>query len=512
MLKRKIIFLSIFLKIFFSVAQDIWSPDSPVLDSVSVDISNINGDVYIGWQASDSADVAGYYIYTDSSIGSNIIWLLKDTVLGQNNTLYIDNNSLASYQSVGYRVAAFDNSNNISLMTEPHFTIYVFPYLEDQNCTKIVRLVWQYYIGWQEVVRYEIYRKKDTEQNFTYIGDVPGNIREYVDENLQDNTNYCYYVKAISSDGFSSSSNRPCILVDIPNLPEYVEIANVSTIEENKIQITVLADETTDGSNSLLLYRKKVGEDDSNYKQIAKTTLKNGVKEYNFIDNSADNINYIYKVAVINLCGNTILESEEAGNIVIKLSLIDNLKYFLEWNAYSWWEGGIDSTFLYRQIDNYRVEVIKEEDIIFNDYFDNLTQYNFRSKFYEGNFCYYVRFKQKEQSPDSEKIYYSQSNKICFTEFSRVFLPNAFFPYWAKDSINSIFKPSALFIKKQGYYFAIYDRWGNRIFETTNPQRGWDGSLPNGEKAPMGYYTYYLIYVDNKNEIHKRSGKFIAIE
>ncbi len=512
MLRLRVLFILLFIGVFAGNAQDIWAPDPPVLDSVSVDVSNVNGDVIIGWEPSDSADVEGYYIYTDSTVGGSVIWVIKDTVWGRLNTLYIDDNSSAGYFSVGYRIAAFDYSKNVSLMTDPHFTIYAFPYLEDQDCGKRVRLAWQHYVGWTSIEKYKVYRKADYDNNFVYVGEVPGSKREFIDTDLQDGVNYCYYVRAVSDTGTTAASNRPCILVDIPNVPEFIEIAAVSTIEKNKISITVLADETTDGTNYIVLYRKRAGEDDTKYKQVAKTTLKSGVREYNLTDNTADNVNYIYKAAVINPCGTKVLESEEAGNIVITLDFVDDLQFFLQWNSYVWWNGGVDSTVLYRQMDEYDPEPVKKEDISFNDFFDDLTTYDFRTRFYEGNFCYYAEFKQKEQSEHADKVYYSRSNKVCVTEFSRVFMPNAFVPYWVNDTVNSIFKPSALFIKKEGYYFAVYDRWGNRIFETSDPNRGWDGTLPSGKKANGGYYIYYLIYTDNNDEIHKRSGRFIAIE
>jgi len=40
-------------------------------------------------------------------------------------------------------------------------------------------------------------------------------------------------------------------------------------------------------------------------------------------------------------------------------------------------------------------------------------------------------------------------------------------------------------------YFAVYDRWGEKIFETENKSIGWDG-LYNGEKVPPGVFVYYL--------------------
>ncbi len=505
MLKSFIHIVLFFIVISVS-AQDIWAPDPPVLDSVSVDISNISGNVYIGWEPSDSSDVAGYYIYADSSVGDNVIWVLKDTVLGKYTTLYLDHTAKAGYYSEGYRIAAFDYSNNVSLMTPPHYTIYAFPYEQDDGCSVKIKLSWSPYIGWSGVQEYRIYRKDSPTGQFQYIATVSSNEHTYIDEDLQDGVNYCYIVKALGDNGFTSSSNRPCFLVDIPNVPSYIKIANVSTIGENRIEVTVLADENTDGSNKIALYRKRYGEDDGQYKKVATITLKNGKKEYKIIDNTADNVQYRYKAWVYNSCGNAILASNEASNIVMQIQTLEDLQFFLQWNVYMDWESGVDSTYVFRQFDNYLPQIIYKSDVTAADMYQDLSTYDFRSKFYEGKICFYVKFKEKAPSQYADHIYYSQSNKVCVQEFSRVFLPNAFVPRITSDTINSVFKPTTLFIKKAGYYFAVFNRWGEKIFETTNPEIGWDGKDNSGNYVKTDFYVYVLKYVDNNGDVHKKSG------
>jgi gliding motility-associated-like protein len=503
-----------FLFVWFGAKaqQDIWAPDPPVLDSVSVDVSTINGNVFIGWKPSDSLDVKGYYIYTDSNAAGTTIWTLKDTVFGRLNTSYYDNNASAGYYSVGYRIAAFDSSNNVSLMTDPHYTIYAFPYEVDENCMVKIRLSWQQYIGWNNVLYYVIYRMSNDDGNFVIVDTVPGSATEYLDGDLQDGVNYCYYVRAVSNDGKTSSSNRPCFMVDVPNMPSYIDLANVSTIAENRIQLTILADPNTNGSNKINIYRKKFSESDNKYVKVKTITLEAGKGEYHVVDNANDKVLYRYKASVVNACGGEILTSNEASNVVISMETQDDLQFYLQWNAYNDWQGGIDSTYLFRQMDDYQPQVVKTEDFLFNDFFDDLSTYDFRGKFYEGNFCYYVEFKQKQPNQYSGEKYTSKSNKVCFREFSRVFMPNAFVPSLAIDTVNSIFKPSSLFIKKAGYYFAIYDRWGNLLFETHDPTKGWNGRDDYDNLYPSDYYFYLLIYTDNNGEVHKKSGRFVAID
>jgi hypothetical protein len=35
----------------------------------------------------------------------------------------------------------------------------------------------------------------------------------------------------------------------------------------------------------------------------------------------------------------------------------------------------------------------------------------------------------------------------------------------------------------------IFNQWGEKVFETTNPQTGWDGTW-KGKPQPVGVYVY----------------------
>ena len=64
---------------------------------------------------------------------------------------------------------------------------------------------------------------------------------------------------------------------------------------------------------------------------------------------------------------------------------------------------------------------------------------------------------------------------------------NAFSPNG--DGVNDVFTVTYKDIKT--YRLQIFNRWGNLIFETDNPEQGWDGRY-NGGEVPEGTY-YYLI-------------------
>ncbi len=73
----------------------------------------------------------------------------------------------------------------------------------------------------------------------------------------------------------------------------------------------------------------------------------------------------------------------------------------------------------------------------------------------------------------------------------QVFLPNAFTPNL--DGLNEVFSAVSE-CDFTDYYLEIYNRWGNRVYESSNPQFGWDGRNSLGEAMPEGAYAYRLRY------------------
>ena len=54
------------------------------------------------------------------------------------------------------------------------------------------------------------------------------------------------------------------------------------------------------------------------------------------------------------------------------------------------------------------------------------------------------------------------------------YVPNTFSPN--DDNLNEVFIPVLNAYDPSDYYFAIYDRWGVMIFETNDPEKGWNGT------------------------------------
>jgi gliding motility-associated-like protein len=50
----------------------------------------------------------------------------------------------------------------------------------------------------------------------------------------------------------------------------------------------------------------------------------------------------------------------------------------------------------------------------------------------------------------------------------------------------------------------IFNRWGQRIFQSQSDQPSWDGTI-NGQQCPMGTYVYVLSFYD-EGHLHKQTG------
>lgn len=71
------------------------------------------------------------------------------------------------------------------------------------------------------------------------------------------------------------------------------------------------------------------------------------------------------------------------------------------------------------------------------------------------------------------------------------YIPNAFTPN--NDGANEIFKCEGLNIND--FRMEIYDRWGERVFESNDINVGWNGHLFNDESRPLSQMDVYAVVV-----------------
>jgi gliding motility-associated-like protein len=69
----------------------------------------------------------------------------------------------------------------------------------------------------------------------------------------------------------------------------------------------------------------------------------------------------------------------------------------------------------------------------------------------------------------------------------KVFIPTAFTPNG--DGNNDEIRIRSDYTSS--IYLAVYNKWGEKVFETNDKNAGWDG-IYKGKNAPAGVYDYYL--------------------
>jgi gliding motility-associated-like protein len=76
-----------------------------------------------------------------------------------------------------------------------------------------------------------------------------------------------------------------------------------------------------------------------------------------------------------------------------------------------------------------------------------------------------------------------------------ILFPTAFTPNG--DNLNDVFKPSYTGTVNN-YLLSIYNRWGNKVFETNNKDMAWNGSHQNNIKPDT--YTWVCTYTNHENK------------
>ena len=89
---------------------------------------------------------------------------------------------------------------------------------------------------------------------------------------------------------------------------------------------------------------------------------------------------------------------------------------------------------------------------------------------------------------------------IAFDPDFTYYVPNTFSP--DGDNLNQIFKPIfSTEIDASHYQMLIYNRWGEIIFESQDPNSGWNGTFgPNGNQCQTGTYTYSILFNTPANQ------------
>lgn len=103
-------------------------------------------------------------------------------------------------------------------------------------------------------------------------------------------------------------------------------------------------------------------------------------------------------------------------------------------------------------------------------------------------------------------------NTVIIDADVALYVPNAFTP--GDDNIlNDNFLPYISGIDNSSFMMEIYDRWGEKIFNSSDINYGWNGRKNNvGQQVQIDVYVWKIYFKDAKNKKYQRVGHVTVVK
>ena len=115
----------------------------------------------------------------------------------------------------------------------------------------------------------------------------------------------------------------------------------------------------------------------------------------------------------------------------------------------------------------------------------------------EGNYWTILTVTDEHNCVDTASVHINVVPEVI------IHVPNAFTPN--DDGLNDIWLPVISNNGDAFYELLVYNRWGELIFRSNDPNVGWNGKQ-NGKTATAGVYTYVITYSDYFNKKYQKTG------
>lgn len=307
------------------------------------------------------------------------------------------------------------------------------------------------------------------------------NNQQFFDNQVACGVMYNYQVRMRENNGLLSISDTSTVTAISTDVPDPV------------VNITA----TVEGQNILVSWEEPVNFLAVGY-IISKSTnggafeVLDTLDQTSFIDADlfTQSKSYTYKIVYYDGCGNLSSESVLARQIL----LVEEYEQSLSWSEYEGWENGVREYLLEKYDEN--GQLIETQ---------NLGQSTSYIEDQQNNPYQYILYKIIAM-PNDASLEAAESNILEVIYPSKVAFPNAFSP--DGDGINDIFTFKSRYITAAA--MKIYNRWGELVFQTTDPDQGWDGTV-NGKAAPLGTYIHHTQLTDDMGITFIKSGEIVLI-
>jgi gliding motility-associated-like protein len=324
-------------------------------------------------------------------------------------------------------------------------------------------------------------------ERFFYDGNTPN----------YDRINYTYFMRSINKCNIQGpSSDTLSTFEQLAYIPQQQFLKYITVVNNESLELEWPASTERDFAR-YFLYKNKRGE--AQFKLLA--TFEN-VNDTKYLDEDVrvSDTSYCYHLVMKDTCDNIGPQGKVACSIVLRGK---SEKYMsrLNWQEYLGWQEGVESYELHR------ADPANDFTIVSNHKPEVFTCLDDKLNFNEGLFYYYINAKQKD---DTESTNFfnaeSRSNTILLYQPPIVYTPNAFTANG--DGLNDTYQWVPVFVKD--FKIQIYDRYGERIFETNNKNEPWDGKY-KGAPCQEAVYFYILRYTGWDGSDESQSGNFTLL-
>ncbi|MCX6352644.1 MAG: gliding motility-associated C-terminal domain-containing protein, partial [Bacteroidetes bacterium] len=356
-----------------------------------------------------------------------------------------------------------------------------------------VSLKWNQYSGWDSISNYEVYRvdKKDRTIE-TLIATIPGWMNNYVDSSVRCFAKYHYRIKAVktyASGIMSYSDTTGGFPIHVPNPPKN-EIIHATVVDNKKI----LLEWTTPIVKRFIIDRSSDGITYFPYK-----VFDSSISSFNDTNVMVNTTSYTYRMRVLDSCGDLSPFTNIGKSILLNVDSNTDGRPQLKWTAYQQWKQGIAYYDIeLKQKDGSFMNIGRTVDGNETNFIDDVTDLNSLPEY-----CYRVI---AHRSGDDIT---STSNIDCTHIYSTLFIPNAFTPNHDKENLNEKFEIKGTYISQ--YQIKIYNRWGEKVFESDTIYNSWDGTF-KGEKSPLDQYIYHIKAFGVTGEQYDKTGYIILLK
>jgi hypothetical protein len=477
---------------------------TPVVDSVSVDLL---GNITICWQPVVDPDLAYYSIFMVNPLtGANDS--IDSVAVGTNCYTIPAGSNNSDNESIQLGVVGVDICNNLSAVgANYHNTMWLRESFD--VCASSVNLIWNPYDDFTSGpnVLYSIYVSvgggpygfsgTSLTPNYTYTGVTQG-------------PSYDFYVMAVENIGagpFSSSSNdvRPAT-INALKTPLFNYLYSATVVDSLEINLQFYVDTAADVTSYRINRALSLGGPYSNVGSVGAFNGMNPLVQ--FTDNNEVNANetyYFYMVETINTCGVAGFPSNIGRTIWLDVKANDiEATNTLTITPYQGWLGNVQKYEIYRAVAGVWESSPVTTFPPFSDtivYVDDIIDV-FKG---DGEYCYKVIATENPVAhvgglAEATSI----SNEDCALHEPYLYIPNAFAP---TSRYNPDFKPVLTFADPESYVFQIYNKWGQKIFETNDETEAWNGRMYNtGKMCQVDSYVYVVKFISAKEEEFSQRG------